>query len=154
MKAMQAQHKAQALVASLVASLAAAVVAVLTFGSASSGWAATNHELVNQALNKTLAERAHADKQHEKLMDRPDEMSRGDTTQDERITVIMDGEIGGRTSRLHDHFSYSDARPTDVKHVEAHLDKEIKEIDASVSKADADTERIVRSVRDRERTRN
>lgn len=113
-----------------IQSLLALGAAVVAMGSVSSAQA-RSHDLVNQALNKTLDERARVERSYEQKVDRPIDDFR---EKDERkIEVVMDGEIGGRGGRVLRDMDRSD-RTFRERNVETKLAREMAEIDRSLER--------------------
>ncbi|MES2963154.1 MAG: hypothetical protein V4760_04630 [Bdellovibrionota bacterium] len=111
--------------------LLALVAAAVLMGSVSSAMA-RSHDLVNQALDKTLNERARVERSYEQKMGgRPADDFR-EKNGERKIEVVMDGEIGGRGGRIRD-LDRSD-RTFRERNVEARLDREAKEIDRSLER--------------------
>lgn len=113
---------------SLLGRLVIAAAALVTLGSVSSA-VARSHDLVNQALDKTLNERARVERSYEQELDRPGDDFR--EKNERKIEVVLDGEIGGKSAGRIRGYDGSD-RTFREKNVEAKLQREIKEIDMSM----------------------
>lgn len=99
---------------------------VVTMGSVSSAHA-RNLDLVNQALDKTLSERARVERSYETKVDRPGDDFR--EKNDRHIEVVMDGEIGGGSGGMRMRDSERSDRKFRERDVESKLAKEAREID-------------------------
>jgi hypothetical protein len=112
-------------------SLLAVTAALVTMGSVSSA-SARSHDLVNQALDKTLSEHARVERSYEEKVDRARDDFR---EKNERgIEVVLDGEIGGKSAGRIRGYDGTD-RTFREKNVDAKLAAEIKDIDSSLEES-------------------
>ena len=100
--------------------------------SASTSFGSTS-DLINDALNKNLEERDQVTgtyKQND-AAERPELVQK--RTKDDRIPVVMESELMGGVS--HNLRAYDNpSRTYQESHVEAHLDREVKDVDHSFDK--------------------
>jgi len=108
-----------------------ALVALLMMLSASSGMAMQN-ELINEALNQNLQERDQVTgtyKQND-AAERPVVIEK--RTKASRLPVVLESELTSGSRRLRDYDNPS--RTYQESHVEAHLDREVKDVDHAFDK--------------------
>ena len=114
-----------------IATIAKYVAATALVICGSSSFASRN-DLINDALNKNLQERDQVTgtyKQND-AAERPVVVE--NHSKSARIPVVMESELSAGTRRLRDYDSAS--RTYQESHVEAHLDRELKDVDHAYDK--------------------
>jgi hypothetical protein len=115
-----------------LAKFSAKLVAVTGLIFCASSSFASRNDLINDALNKNLEERDQVTgtyKQND-AAERPVVIE--NRAKSERIPVVMESELSAGTRPLRDYDSAS--RTYQESHVEAHLDREVKDIDHAYEK--------------------